>query len=76
MIESKMKEMIDNAVKEKLIEIKKTSPIDIINSIEIIYDNKLVKDVPTKKIHIQKPILKWVGGKTQIIDKLITDFPV
>ena len=23
-----------------------------------------------------KPILKWVGGKTQIIDKLITDFPV
>ena len=75
-IESKMKEMIDNAVKEKLIEIKKTSPSDIINSIEIVYDNKLVKDVPTKKIHIQKPILKWVGGKTQIIDKLITNFPV
>jgi DNA adenine methylase len=23
-----------------------------------------------------KPILKWVGGKTQILDKLITDFPV
>jgi len=22
-----------------------------------------------------KPILKWVGGKTQIIDKLISDFP-
>ena len=71
-VESKIKEMIDNAVKEKLklIEIKKTSPI------EIVYDNKLVKDVPTKKIHIPKPILKWVGGKTQIIDKLITDFPV
>ena len=75
-VESKIKEMIDNAVKEKLIEIKKTSPTDIINNIEIIYDNKLVKDVPTKKIHIPKPILKWVGGKTQIIDKLITDFPV
>ena len=41
-----------------------------------IVDNTLVKDVPTKKIHIPKPILKWVGGKTQIIDKLITDFPV
>jgi len=66
-VESKIKEMIDNAVKEKLIEI---------NNIEIIYDNKLVKDVPTKKIHIPKPILKWVGGKTQIIDKLISDFPV
>ena len=24
---------------------------------------------------IPKPILKWVGGKTQIIDKLICDFP-
>ena len=75
-VESKIKEMIANAVKEKLIEIKKTSPSDIINNIEIVYDNKLVKDVPTKKIHIPKPILKWVGGKTQIIDKLITDFPV
>ena len=72
-VESKIKEMIDNAVKEKLIEIKKTSPSAII---EIVYGNKLVKDVPTKKIHIPKPILKWVGGKTQIIDKLIVDFPV
>ena len=75
-VESKIKEMIDNAVKEKLIEIKKKSPSDIINNIEIVYNNKLVKDVPTKKIHIPKPILKWVGGKTQIINKLITDFPV
>ena len=39
-------------------------------------DNRLVKDVSVKKIHIIKPILKWVGGKTQIIDKLITNFPV
>ena len=28
-----------------------------------------------KKINNLKPILKWVGGKTQIIDKLIVDFP-
>ena len=75
-VESKIKEMIDNAVKEKLIEITKVSQSDIIKNIEIVYNNKLVKDVPTKKIHIPKPILKWVGGKTQIIDKLITDFPV
>ena len=75
-VESKIKEMIDNAVKEKLIEIKKSSPSDIINNIEIAYDNKLVRDISTKKIHIPKPILKWVGGKTQIIDKLIADFPV
>ena len=75
-VESKIKELIDNAVKEKLIELKKTSPSDTINNIEIVYDTKLVKDVSTKKIHIQKPILKWVGGKTQIIDKLIVNFPV
>ena len=75
-VENKIKEMINNTDKEKLIQIKKTSPSNIINNIENIYDNKLVKDVLTKKIHIPKPILKWVGGKTQIIDKLITKFPV
>ena len=37
---------------------------------------KVVKDILTKKINIPKPILKWVGGKTQIMDKLIMDFPV
>ena len=75
-VESKMSELINNAVKEKLIEIKQTSPHELISKIEIIYDNKLVKDVSTKKIHISKPLLKWVGGKTQIIDKLVPDFPV
>jgi DNA adenine methylase len=29
---------------------------------------------PQAELH-QKPILKWVGGKTQIIDKLIAGFP-
>ena len=24
---------------------------------------------------IQKPFLKWVGGKTQIIDKILSKFP-
>lgn len=82
-IDSKMKEIIDNAVKEKLIEIKKntsllakTSLTEAINNFEINYDDKIVKQVATKKIRIPKPILKWVGGKTQIIDKLIMDFPV
>lgn len=28
-----------------------------------------------KKIIITKPLLKWVGGKTQILDKLIVEFP-
>lgn len=28
------------------------------------------------KINIPKPIVKWLGGKSQIIDKLIADFPL
>lgn len=28
-----------------------------------------------KDINFPKPLLKWVGGKTQILDKLIIDFP-
>ncbi len=39
-------------------------------------NNKLIKDISVKKISIPKPILKWVGGKTQILDKLIINFPV
>jgi len=38
--------------------------------------DNFVKDIPIKQIHIPKPILKWVGGKTQILDKLIPDFPI
>ena len=29
----------------------------------------------TAKPYVPKPILKWVGGKTQILDKLISEFP-
>ena len=36
----------------------------------------LVKHKTQSKLNILKPILKWVGGKTQILDKLIADFPV
>jgi DNA adenine methylase len=63
----------------KIIEMEKTFPSEIMNNTEaaaVVYDNSLVKEITTKKIHIPKPVLKWVGGKTQIIDKLITDFPV
>ena len=41
---------------------------------------KLVKDLDNKNINTNikfpKPLLKWVGGKTQILDKLIIEFPV
>jgi DNA adenine methylase len=40
-------------------------------------DNDIDKLVGTvnKDIKIPKPLLKWVGGKTQILDKLIIEFP-
>ena len=36
----------------------------------------LVKDTTSNNVIIPKPILKWVGGKTQIIDKIINEFPI
>ena len=40
------------------------------------YETRLVRDVSSEKIPSPKPILKWVGGKMQIMDKLVTEFPV
>ena len=53
---------------------KKKSCVNNIQETEI-YDNKFIKDINIKKINIPKPILKWIGGKTQILDKLIIEFP-
>lgn len=37
---------------------------------------KTIKDIDVHETYISKPILKWVGGKTQIIDKIINEFPI
>ena len=39
-----------------------------------INENNFVKYI--KKMNLPKPILKWVGGKTQILENIITNFPV
>ena len=71
-VESKIKELIDNAVQAKMVEINKALP----NALEEPDFDKLVNtENGNKKIQIAKPILKWVGGKTQIMDKLICEFP-
>ena len=55
--------------------IKKSKPTLIIEEDEPeISDITLVTTV-NKKINTPKPIIKWVGGKTQILDKLIIEFP-
>ena len=48
----------------------------MIDNNNIISNKKLVKDITYKKFNIPKPILKWVGGKTQILDKLIIAFAI
>jgi len=35
-----------------------------------------VSDIISDKVEVVKPIIKWVGGKTQIIDKVIANFPI
>ena len=46
------------------------------NVIEYAVDeNTTVKHICPHKIDAPKPILKWVGGKTQILDKLMMEFP-
>ena len=56
-------------------QIKKSKPTLIVEEDEPeISDITLVTTV-NKKINIMKPIIKWVGGKTQILDKLIIEFP-
>jgi DNA adenine methylase len=45
---------------------------DIINTKLI---DKFDKFNKFDNIHIPKPIIKWIGGKTQIIDKLMVKFP-
>jgi DNA adenine methylase len=54
---------------------KKSKPTLIIEEDEPeISDITLVTTI-NKKINTPKPIIKWVGGKTQILDKLIIEFP-
>ena len=60
----KIKELVDKAVEEKITELKVIVNINLINEISGNDCNKM-----------QKPFLKWVGGKTQIIDKIIKKFP-
>jgi len=44
---------------------------------KMIIEDEVVKDVlhEHESIKIHKPIIKWVGGKTQIIEKVLDEFP-
>jgi DNA adenine methylase len=66
---------------EKEIIIKKTTKKrSNINVIEEKQDKSkklvIIKELKIKKFNFQKPFLKWVGGKTQIIDTIINEMPI
>ena len=52
----------------------KPSPIAKLQSEKLTI--KLVKDLNIDDFNIQKPFLKWVGGKTQIINNIIKEMPI
>jgi len=60
----KIKALVDKAAEEKLKEL---------NNKETIIENKKVN--VNKDIKIQKPFLKWLGGKSQIINDIILKLP-
>ena len=65
----KIKALVDKAVEEKLKEL---------NNKKLIVKNEKVnvnKDIKMTEHKIQKPFLKWVGGKTQIINDIISKLP-
>ena len=39
------------------------------------HDNILVKNINFEKVAVSKPILKWVGGKTQIMEHITKNIP-
>ena len=80
-VDIKIKEIIDTNVNNNPYEIEnlKLDELTIIDDSNVddnnVYDNILTKTINNKKIIVPKPILKWVGGKTKILDKLIAEFP-
>tara|TARA_Y100000389_G_scaffold3799_1_gene3654 strand:- start:866 stop:2029 length:1164 start_codon:yes stop_codon:yes gene_type:complete len=70
--------VIEEKIKDKLQELSENGEIEIknINLISNKKNNNIVDNMEkiTKK-DIPRPLLKWVGGKGQIIDKLIKQIP-
>jgi len=46
-----------------------------LNSSNNVVNNSIVNNSIVNTIIYEKPLIKWVGGKTQIIDKIIENFP-
>jgi DNA adenine methylase len=72
----KIKALVDKAVEEKLKELNNKKLI--VENEKLIVEHEEVstnKKTNMREDKLQKPFLKWVGGKTQIINEIILKFP-
>jgi DNA adenine methylase len=75
-LQSKIEGIIEDIVSKKINEHSTVGNVSTKHT-AIINDKRFIKQLTIDtNIHIPKPLLKWVGGKTQILDKLILEFPV
>jgi len=75
-LQSKIEGIIEDIVSKKINEHSTVGNI-LTKHTAIINDKRFIKQLTIDtNIHIPKPLLKWVGGKTQILDKLILEFPL
>lgn len=65
---SKIKKFIDSGQISNVPNIQQNKNGENIENIELVKSKKYEFDPP-------KPLLKWVGGKTQILEKIIGEFP-
>ena len=68
----KIKVLVDKAVEEKINSIIPENKIINFNKIDSTIKNK---NIDKTIMEITKPVMKWVGGKTQIINDVIGLFP-
>ncbi len=71
----KKSELIDECIRLNINYKKSFTKSELINLINKNNNNNNKPEPQRYNIIYEKPILKWVGGKTQIIDKVINEFP-
>ena len=67
--------IIEEKVQEKLQELSENGDIEIINKNLILNNNNNNNNMEISKKNMPKPLLKWVGGKGQLIEIILKKFP-